>query len=501
LGAFTNNLTHLTAGTAYTVKSYAINSAGTNYSSPAAFTTLAAYPTFTGEYRQNFDNVTNNALIPAGWRSLSSSNINSFVGYWTNTNASTGGLYGRNGAPGILGYLHTSGTGILTNKLTLVNGTGGTLTNLYVSYTGEVNLTNNGRSPSFAVAVNGTDVAELAYFTSGGTNSSVSSLVANLNITTNDQITITWVSDRGTGSGSSRMIGLTDVRVGTTAPSTAPTITSTNAFSGTVGVAFSNTITATGSAPIVFSGTNLPGGLSVATNGVISGTPTAAGTFTNAVLTATNAAGTNNQTATFTIVKGTPTISVAPTASDITYGQTLADSSLTGGTGSVAGTFAFTTPSTAPNEGTANQGFTFTPTDAVNYNSVTGTVSVTVNPAGSTFAGAYPGKIMTDVAPNGLTYLANYGFGGSEGTTPTLPIMDNSDPAKLKLIVVFRTDDSSIILGGQTTTDLVGGWSTSGVSVDPSTDASPVPPNTARKVISVNRGSGSKRFLRATITK
>ena len=291
VGAFTNNLTNLRAGTAYTVKSYAINSAGTNYSSPAAFTTLAAYPTFTGEYRQNFDNVTNNALIPAGWRSLSSSNINSFVGYWTNTNASTGGLYGRDGAQGILGYLHTSGTGILTNKLTLVNGTGGTLTNLYVSYTGEVNLTNNGRSPAFAVAVNGTDVAELAYSTLGGTNSSVSSLVANLNITTNDQITITWVSDRGTVSGSSKMIGLTDVRVATTAPSTAPTITSTNAFSGTVGVAFSNTITASGSDPIAFSGTDLPGGLSVATNGVISGTPTAAGTFTNAVLTATNAAG------------------------------------------------------------------------------------------------------------------------------------------------------------------------------------------------------------------
>jgi hypothetical protein len=111
---------------------------------------------------------------------------------------------------------------------------------------------------------------------------------------------------------------------------------------------------------------------------------------------------------------------------------------------------------------------------------------------------------MTDIAPNGLSYLANYGFGGSEGTTPTLPIMDNSDPTKLKLIVVFRTDDSSIILGGQTTTDLAlaGSWSTSGVSVDPSTDASPVPANTTRKVISVDRVSSEpKRFLRATITK
>jgi len=129
------------------------------------------------------------------------------------------------------------------------------------------------------------------------------------------------------------------------------------------------------------------------------------------------------------------------------------------------------------------------------------TITVTDVVEGSTFAGAYPDKNMTDIAPNGLSYLANYGFGGSEGIAPTLPIMDNSDSTKLKLIVVFRTDDSSISLGGQTTTDLAGIWSTSGVSVDPSTDASPVPANTARKVVSVDRGSGLKRFLRATITK
>ena len=128
------------------------------------------------------------------------------------------------------------------------------------------------------------------------------------------------------------------------------------------------------------------------------------------------------------------------------------------------------------------------------------TITVTDVVEGSTFAGAYPDKNMTDIAPNGLSYLANYGFGGSEGIAPTLPMMDSSDSTKLKLIVVFRTDDSSISLGGQTTTDLAGSWSSVGVSVDPSTDASPVPANTALKVISVVR-SGSKMFLRATITK
>ena len=111
---------------------------------------------------------------------------------------------------------------------------------------------------------------------------------------------------------------------------------------------------------------------------------------------------------------------------------------------------------------------------------------------------------MTDVAPNGLTYLANYAFGGDATTQATLPVQDTSDPTKLRLVVVFRTDDSTLplsALGGETTADLAGGWSTSGVSVEDSTDVSPVPPNTVRKVISVDRGTALKKFLRATVTK
>jgi len=135
--------------------------------------------------------------------------------------------------------------------------------------------------------------------------------------------------------------------------------------------------------------------------------------------------------------------------------------------------------------------------------------TITVSPAaptGSTFLGAYPGKSMTDVAPNGLTYLANYAFGGDSNTQPILPVQDMSDPDKLRLIVVYRADDPTLPLsglGGETSTDLAlaGSWSTSGVTVEPSTDTSPVPANTVRKVVSVDRGSGSKRFLRATITK
>jgi hypothetical protein len=80
----------------------------------------------------------------------------------------------------------------------------------------------------------------------------------------------------------------------------APAITSSLTASGTVGVAFSYTITATNN-PTSFNATGLPAGLSVnTTTGLISGTPTAAGS-SNVTISATNAAGTGTATLALTI--------------------------------------------------------------------------------------------------------------------------------------------------------------------------------------------------------
>jgi regulation of enolase protein 1 (concanavalin A-like superfamily) len=79
-----------------------------------------------------------------------------------------------------------------------------------------------------------------------------------------------------------------NISITTSAP--VPVINNTSLASGTVGTAYSTTISATNS-PTSYGATGLPAGLSVnTTSGVISGTPTASGSFT-VTLSATNASG------------------------------------------------------------------------------------------------------------------------------------------------------------------------------------------------------------------
>lgn len=81
----------------------------------------------------------------------------------------------------------------------------------------------------------------------------------------------------------------------------------------------------------------------------------------------------------FTVSKATPSYTV-PSGLTAVYGQTLADISLTGGSG--AGTFAWASTATAVgNVGARQHTATFIPTDTANYSMVTGIlVDVTVSP-------------------------------------------------------------------------------------------------------------------------
>jgi len=148
----------------------------------------------------------------------------------------------------------------------------------------------------------------------------------------------------------------------------------------------------------------------------------------NIVLTSTGATPVNIVTAASgnLVSKAASTITSSPTASSIVSGQTLASSTLSGGSASVAGGFTFTSPSTAPSVGTSTHEVTFTPTDASNYNTASTTVSVTVTSAYATWSSSFlPGFTDTATTSNpdldSLSNLLEFAFG-------TNPTVSNSGP-------------------------------------------------------------------------
>ena len=140
--------------------------------------------------------------------------------------------------------------------------------------------------------------------------------------------------------------------------------------------------------------------------------PTDAGTYTVTATVAANGnyvAASSSATA-FTISKATPTISVAPTATDIILGQALSTSTLSGGTASPAGgSFALTSPSTVPvSTGSYSASVTYTPTDVANYNTATTNVNVSVVQPLSTYSNT---QFTTDRnITRGTTELPIYRF-------------------------------------------------------------------------------------------
>ncbi len=170
----------------------------------------------------------------------------------------------------------------------------------------------------------------------------------------------------------------------------APVITTATLPSGTVGVAYSQTLAATGgTAPYSWAVTagGLPGGLSLSTSGVISGTPSAAGTFSFTV-TLTDADGvTATKALTLTVISGLTitTPSPLPTGEvNVVYSETLAASGGVApyswivtagalppgltllsagaiiGTPSTAGTYSFTVQASDSSHLTTSAAFTLT---------------------------------------------------------------------------------------------------------------------------------------------
>ena len=100
-------------------------------------------------------------------------------------------------------------------------------------------------------------------------------------------------------------------------------------------------------------------------------------TFT---VTSTNPNYNATKTVDFTIAKAASTITTQPQLRSSRRAGPLG-ALLDGGVASVPGTFAFSSPLYVPEAGASTQSLTFTPTDLVNYNTVTTSITVLVQGA------------------------------------------------------------------------------------------------------------------------
>ena len=128
------------------------------------------------------------------------------------------------------------------------------------------------------------------------------------------------------------------------------------------------TITYKGVAPTVYDNSPTP--------------PTNAGTYKAVITFKDNYEGTREIE--YSVAKAIPTITTNPTPAEITYGHTLADSILTGGVGSVEGTFAWEDSTINPSvsdSNTTEYTVVFTPEDSFNYESTTVAITIIVNKA------------------------------------------------------------------------------------------------------------------------
>ncbi len=126
-------------------------------------------------------------------------------------------------------------------------------------------------------------------------------------------------------------------------------------------------------------------------------------------------------TATFNIDKATPYVKTAPTASAITYGQTLIDSELNDGViqysesidTPVAGKFSWTNGSIEPSVADSEKKeyeVTFTPKDSENYNSVTTNVTLKVNKATPTVTAPIANTMIYDGSEQELVIAGSTDF-------------------------------------------------------------------------------------------
>jgi hypothetical protein len=246
----------------------------------------------------------------------------------------------------------------------------------------------------FTVASGASSGLPVAYTSSGGCNNTGATYTM-----TSATISCTVMLNQ---AGTPNYSAAPQVVQSVTASKAVPTVTWPSATSITFGQTLASSTLSGGSASI-------SGDFSFITPTMAPGTGTAAQSVTFTPFDSTDYASVTG-TVNVTVIKATPVVRTWPSASSIGYGQTLASSMLSGGVVSTSGSFAFTTPTTAPGAGTAAQSATFTPADTTNYLSVTGTVKVTVSKAALTVTANNQSKSYGQILTLGTTAFTPTGL-------------------------------------------------------------------------------------------
>lgn len=105
--------------------------------------------------------------------------------------------------------------------------------------------------------------------------------------------------------------------------------------------------------------------------------------------------------------------------------------------------------------------------------------------------------------PTNSTTVGKYAIGGA--TSPTandgIPSVTTVTSSNLSITAIVRTNDPSLTVVGQATTNLVSGpWLTNGVTTTVSTNQNGVPSGTERQIFSTPTGSATNLFLRLRST-
>jgi hypothetical protein len=177
------------------------------HSSPTSFWPMytGVIPLDTGAFVQHFDTFNRLQSLPTGWICSDTT----YSGNWGG-----GTLSGLRGG-GVLGYQHTSAATDFQTELRLENIGPDTLRKLYITYTGRVERLNENRHPLWNVRVNNQEISALRFYTQPAEQRVLTAVLHEVHIPPGDLITISWQSNRGQGTGSSRQIGLSEVIIST----------------------------------------------------------------------------------------------------------------------------------------------------------------------------------------------------------------------------------------------------------------------------------------------